>query len=85
MGQNLGLGRAKQAKKYSLFAFKLAMCSSTVIMCLILLFKQQIPHIFTSDEQLITEITGVLPIYAAYNFFDYLQGSQLGSVKGMGL
>eukprot|EP00347_Sterkiella_histriomuscorum_P016701 403352182 len=85
VGNSLGLNQGELAKKYYMIGLKLAAIGSIIVASNVLLFRSQIPWLFTSDIQLIEILQETLPIYAIYNFFDYLQGTQIGTIKGMGL
>lgn len=64
---------------------KVSACVSLVIITGIMITKSYIPLLFTNDQDLVDCIKELIPIYCVYYFFDSLQGSQIGIIKGMGL
>ena len=85
VGTNLGSGQWVSAKGYAKFIIKASCVISLIIIAGIMLTKSYIPRLFTDDLSLVENIQSILPIYCVYYFFDSLQGSQIGIIKGMGL
>lgn len=47
-------------------------------------FKLEIGSLYTSDEEIIEHFLSVMRIFSCFLFFDYLQCSQAGVLKGVG-
>jgi MATE family multidrug resistance protein len=63
---------------------KLVAAVAAVVTTVFLLFKNHIPYLFTSDSTLVSEVIKTLPLYIIYQFFDYIQGTSTGIIRGMG-
>ncbi|MBZ3891389.1 Multidrug and toxin extrusion protein 2 [Sciurus carolinensis] len=84
VGNALGAGNAEQAR-----------CScTTVVLCagvcalavgvLLAALKDVVAYIFTSDKDIISLVSQVMPIFAPFHLFDALAGTCGGVLRGMG-
>ena len=67
---------------------KVAFCGAMLIGCLNVLLlsalKDYIPHLFTSDENVIKLTSDILPLCAAFQLFDALAALANGTLRGLG-
>ncbi|XP_053551555.1 multidrug and toxin extrusion protein 1-like [Bombina bombina] len=84
VGQSLGAGNIEQAKKSTVVA--LFMTETCALGCCILLasLKDVLGYIFTTDEEIISLVSYVLPVYAASHLFDGCVATCGGILRGTG-
>lgn len=75
------VGAAKtNAKVASVAAFAVGIFNVVLLSSL----RNYIPHLFTSDPEVIALVAGVLPLCAAFQLFDALAASCNGILRGLG-
>lgn len=83
-GNSMGERRPKRAKKYfisSLYViFFLIITLDTLLIC----YRNRIPLIYTQQDEVIQIVSNTLPVFCFMIFFDYIQGSESGSVRAIG-
>ena len=67
---------------------KVGLVCATIVGCLNVIvlssLKDYIPHLFTSDEDVIAIVSDILPICAAFQLFDALAANCNGILRGLG-
>lgn len=84
VGKAVGSQSVPQAKSYTRESLKVILVVASVISTLLFIFRTQLAQIFTSDEKLVSEVAKTVPFYIGYQFFDYIQGTSSGVIRGMG-
>ncbi|KAF4972480.1 hypothetical protein FSARC_952 [Fusarium sarcochroum] len=84
LGNLLGLGDARQAKRSAHSAAVLSVIFGTVILAILLSTKNVIGSLFNDDEQVIALVACIMPYVALFQIADGLNGSCGGALRGMG-
>jgi len=84
VGKAVGSQHVPQAKSYTKESLKVILVVASFISAILFIFRAQVAQIFTSDEKLVHEVAKTIPYYIAYQFFDYIQGTSSGVIRGMG-
>ncbi|MEE6504690.1 hypothetical protein FKM82_005293 [Ascaphus truei] len=84
VGNELGAGNTEKAKKATVVA--LFMTETCALGCCILLvcLKDVVAYIYTTDAEIVTLVTYVIPVYAATHLFDGCVATCGGILRGTG-
>ncbi|MEE6081883.1 MATE family efflux transporter, partial [Avibacterium paragallinarum] len=82
VGQRLGEGLLKQAKAVFYSALIVGLSLACITALIIVLFNQQIPRIYVSDQHVILIASHLLLISALYQFSDTIQVITAGALRG---
>lgn len=85
VGNSLGQGKPRKAKKYSITSILMALSLSSVLVVIFLLNRDKIGHIYTQEPELVDSITHIVPIFSLVILFDSFMGVLTGTVRGCGL
>ncbi|XP_032902254.1 multidrug and toxin extrusion protein 2-like [Amblyraja radiata] len=86
VGMALGAGRPQQAKTSAMTALVCTGCVALVLMTSLLLLKDVIAKIFTSNRQIIELVSSTIPIIAPFHLCDAIgSGAASGIVRGIGM
>ncbi|XP_078278522.1 multidrug and toxin extrusion protein 2-like [Rhinoraja longicauda] len=86
VGMALGAGCPQQAKTSAMTALVCTGCVALVLMTLLLMLKDVIPKIFTSNRQIIELVSSTIPIVAPFHLCDAIgSGVASGIVRGIGM
>jgi len=84
VGNAIGGGLPKRAKKLALAGIFLAFCFGLFSTILLVSLKEYIPLIFTRDKDIIALATKILPVVSCFLLIDGLAGVSLGVLRGCG-
>ncbi len=84
IGNALGNGNRYKAEIASYLALALSSAISIMNVIVLLLFRFQLPHIFTSDSEICEKVTRLLCIGAVFQLPDAVYGSVQGIFRGSG-
>jgi len=84
IGNALGNGNCQKAEVASHLALALSSAISIMNVIVLLLFRFQVPHIFTSDEGICEKVSRLLCIGAVFQLPDAVYGSVQGIFRGSG-
>ncbi|MFC5603391.1 MATE family efflux transporter [Sporosarcina koreensis] len=82
VGQAVGAGQFRDAKQYSFLAVGLAMAFSTLAITILLIFREQIAALYTTDVQIIGLASQFLIYAALFQLSDAVQAPVQGSLRG---
>ncbi|XP_055513378.1 multidrug and toxin extrusion protein 2-like [Leucoraja erinacea] len=86
VGMALGAGRPQQAKTSAMTALACTGCVALVLMTSLLLLKDVIAKIFTSNRQIIELVSSTIPVIAPFHLCDAIgSGAASGIVRGIGM
>lgn len=85
IGSSLGANLYKDAKKYSQAAFLLVLVVIVFVNTNLIVFRYQLPKIFTYHEEMIEVASRLLIVFTFIVVGDFIQGCQVGSMLAMGL
>lgn len=80
----IGATLADAAKISTKVTFSAAVVVGIINVTLLSALKGYIPHLFTSDEEVIRVVAEILPLCAAFQLFDALAASCNGILRGLG-
>lgn len=84
VGNSIGSGNIEKAKKYAIIAILTGMTIVGVLTVFVIVFKSSIPHVYTSDENVIEIVIQLLNIYICFSILDSIQIVEHGILKGLG-
>ncbi|KAK7201247.1 membrane transporter protein [Novymonas esmeraldas] len=85
VGSALGQGKPRFARRCALLCIGLAMACAVVNLTLVALFQYHIPALFTDNAIVHALFRRMLRYFAVYHFFDCVQSSMMGVLRGCGL
>lgn len=84
VGNSIGAMKVERAKKYSIIAVLTGVSIIGVITLLVIIFKNEIPYVYTSDPAIASSVTALLNIYVCFSILDCIQIITHGVIKGLG-
>ncbi|XP_062031106.1 multidrug and toxin extrusion protein 2-like [Lepus europaeus] len=84
VGNALGAGSAEQAQCSCTAALLCAGICALVVGVLLTALKDVVAYVFTSDKDIISLVSQVMPVFAPFHLFDALAGTSGGVLRGMG-
>ena len=84
VGNLIGAGQHREAQRAAWTAFALGASSMLVFAVLFVLFREQLPRLYTDKLEVVAAATSILPIAAAFQLFDGTQVVGSGILRGMG-
>ncbi|KAI8080727.1 mate-domain-containing protein [Gilbertella persicaria] len=84
VGNLLGAQRPRQARQATHTALGVGVMVGALNACMLMVFRYEWPYIFTTDEQVASLVTRVLPLVAVFVFADNIAGVADGALNGMG-
>ena len=84
VGNLIGAGVPRDAQRSAWIAIAMGASVMTLSATAFLLFRDEIPKIYTLDTTIIALATTILPIVAAFQIFDGTQAVACGVLRGMG-
>ncbi|XP_055993136.1 multidrug and toxin extrusion protein 2-like [Sorex fumeus] len=84
VGNALGAGDAEQARHSCVTVLLCAALCGLVVGVLFAILKDVVGYIFTSDKDIISLVSLVMPIYVPFHLFDALAGTCGGVLRGVG-
>uniref|UniRef100_A0A8D2B7X2 Multidrug and toxin extrusion protein n=1 Tax=Sciurus vulgaris TaxID=55149 RepID=A0A8D2B7X2_SCIVU len=84
VGNALGAGNAEQARCSCTTVLLCAGVCALAVGVLLAALKDVVAYIFTSDKDIISLVSQVMPIFAPFHLFDALAGTCGGVLRGMG-
>ena len=84
VGNNLGDGKYKTAKKYYILSMLCILILTAVILIFILSFRWYVPYIYTQEEKVVDLVANTIPLFSIMMFFDNIQGVASGTVRAIG-
>lgn len=85
VGNSLGEMKPNKAKTYFQTSMVLIGCVIVALGALTLSTKDYIPLIYTNQESVSSLVTDCLPLFCVSMVFDFIQGTESGSIKAIGL
>ena len=82
VGQAVGAGQFRDAKQYSFLGVGLALAFSTVAITILLVFREPIASLYTTDVQIIGLVTHFLIYAALFQLSDAVQAPVQGALRG---
>ena len=80
----LGRGSAYEAKQVAKLSIFLAGGTGSLIVILVLCFRNQIPYLLTSDKEVVALMLSAIPLLAIFTLIDAVAGAITGVIRGMG-
>ncbi|KAB1264988.1 Multidrug and toxin extrusion protein 2 [Camelus dromedarius] len=84
VGNALGAGEAKQARRACVTALLCAGACALVVGALLAALKDVAACVFTSDRGIVSLVSRVMPIFGPFHLFDALAGTSGGVLRGTG-
>ena len=84
VGQNLGMNRPDIAEKYFTESIKISFACSLILIVPLVAFPEALAHIFTTEQDVVVNIVTALRILATFAFFQILQITISGGLRGGG-
>ncbi|XP_032697183.1 multidrug and toxin extrusion protein 2-like [Lontra canadensis] len=84
VGMALGAADTAQAKRSAISGMLCTVGTSLVVAILLSLLKNKLGHIFTNDEEVITLVNKVLPVYIVFQLFEAVCCVYGGVLRGTG-
>jgi len=84
VGNLIGAGRRREAQHAAWVAFGMGAFAMGVAALAFALLRRELPHLYTSELEVVALCAVVLPIAAAFQVFDGLQVVGCGILRGMG-
>lgn len=84
IGNLIGKGAFERAQRAAWVAFAMGAGIMFAAAIVFLLFRHQLPRLFTQDAEVLALCVAVLPIGAAFQIFDGIQVVGAGILRGMG-
>uniref|UniRef100_A0A5F9DEI9 Multidrug and toxin extrusion protein n=1 Tax=Oryctolagus cuniculus TaxID=9986 RepID=A0A5F9DEI9_RABIT len=84
VGNALGAGSAEQARCSCTAALLCAGICALVVGVLLAALKDVVAYVFTSDKDIISLVSQVMPVFAPFHLFDALAGTSGGVLRGTG-
>lgn len=85
VGNALGQGKPQFAKRCALLCIGCAMGFAVFNIAVLLLFRNQIPRLFSKSTEVHATYRRLLPLFILYHFFDCVQSCMMGVLRGCGL
>eukprot|EP00056_Hartaetosiga_gracilis_P005452 m.84816 g.84816 ORF g.84816 m.84816 type:complete len:488 (-) comp12171_c0_seq1:285-1748(-) len=85
VGNQLGANQPHAAKRSSKIAFVVVVITVTATSLLLLLLRNALPHLFTSDPDVIERMSALVYLLCIFVFFDHTQAVSAGILRGCGL
>ena len=82
VGQAVGAGQYRDAKQYSFLAVGLAIAFSTIAITVLLIFREQIASLYSTDLQIIGLASQFLIYAALFQLSDAIQAPVQGALRG---
>ncbi len=84
VGNLIGAGAPDQAQRSAWTAFALGGAVMLVSAAVFVIFRWELPRLFTDDPELVSRCASILPVAATFQIFDGLQVVGCGILRGMG-
>jgi MATE family multidrug resistance protein len=84
VGNSIGKKDAALAKRYTWVALGVGLTMIGFTTTLVLLYRDSIPYVYTSDKEIADIVTGLLGIYVCFSLMDLVQVILHGVIKGLG-
>jgi MATE family multidrug resistance protein len=84
VAERLGEGSAQKAKAAANSALLLAAGVGSFFAVLLLVFRHEIPYIFTNDKSVVALMFSVVPMIAIFQLSDAIVGVMNGIIRGIG-
>jgi MATE family multidrug resistance protein len=84
VGNSIGAYDVKRAKLYTIAALIADIVIFSILTLLVLIFRQYIPYVYTSDEKIVRLVEQLLNIYLCFSIIDSVQVVLHGVIKGLG-
>ena len=84
VGNAMGSKNVQNAKKYSCVAILTGVCIVSITTSLVIIFREAIPYVYTSDERVADLVKQLLDVYVFFSILDSIQIVEHGIVKGLG-
>lgn len=82
VGQSVGAHQFRDAKHYSFLSVGLAIASSFISILILLIFREQIASLYTTDRQIIQLAVQFFLFAALFQFSDAIQAPVQGALRG---
>jgi MATE family multidrug resistance protein len=84
VGNSIGQQDVEKAKRYTWCAVICGLIMIGTTTSLVLLFRETIPYVYTSEPEIAKLVTGLLGIYVCFSMVDCIQVILHGAIKGLG-
>ena len=84
IGNSLGEKKPNVSKKYWIVSTILFMIMALVFMTIMLIFRNQVPYIYTSESKVASIVSSLMVYLCLMLFFDFGQGVLSGAIRGIG-
>lgn len=84
IAERIGEGSHEKAKETAKLAISLATGFGTVLVFLLMIFRNQIPYLFTNDPSVVVLMFSVVPMIAVFQLVDAIVGVTNGIIRGIG-
>jgi MATE family multidrug resistance protein len=84
VGNSIGGAQVINAKKYSIIGILTGISIVGFFTILIIIFRHEIPYIYTSEENVVEIVRSLLGIYVFFSVIDSIQIVENGILKGLG-
>jgi MATE family multidrug resistance protein len=85
VGNSIGERNVNKAKSYTYAALGVGICMIGIITILVLIYKKEVPYVYTSEVLIADMVTGLLGIYVCFSIVDAIQIILHGVIKGLGM
>lgn len=85
VGNAIGAGNVENAKKFSFIGVGIGMSIVGTLTILVIIFRHDIPYIYTPDEDVAEIVRSLLGIYVCFSVMDSIQIVENGILKGLGM
>lgn len=85
VGNSIGQSDPDKAKRYTLSAVLCGLIMIGTTTTLVLIFRDSIPYVYTSEPEIAKLVTGLLGIYVCFSLIDCIQVILHGAIKGLGM
>jgi multidrug resistance protein, MATE family len=82
IGQALGRRDPYRARQITMAGLRIAIALATFLVSLLLLFRSQLTHVYSNDEQIRSVVAALIPLLAIFHWFDALQALAVNALRG---